>query len=109
MRDIPYLPREACKHRHLYRIQSRNLPLGVWNETTKGFVGIRLKFGSRYLFEEYHWDEPEFATAKPTELLEPLPDDIELNENRANAALFDWLKAAEERYCPDELRKDRWT
>lgn len=106
---MPYLPREQCKHGYLYRLASRNLPIGVWNAATRGFVGVRLKFGRRYLFEEYHWDEPEFATARPLEVLEPLPADIDVNEDAGNAQLFDWLKAAEFRWCSaDPTTAKRW-
>lgn len=39
----------------LYKIHSRNLSFGVW-DGDKGFIGIRTKFGSRFLFTELHWD-----------------------------------------------------
>jgi hypothetical protein len=42
--------------RGIYRIRSRNLDVGVWNETD-GFIGIREKFGSTYLFTEYLWEQ----------------------------------------------------
>lgn len=35
----------------IYDIRSRNLLTGVW--TGAGFIGIRLKFDSRYLFTEW--------------------------------------------------------
>lgn len=108
MKNLPYLPREECKDRHLYRIASRNLPIGVWRSETKSFVGIRLKFGARFLDEENHWDEPAYATAKPLELLEPLPDGIALTVSE-NPALFDWLMEAEKRHCNGPGRSDRWS
>lgn len=45
----------------IYRIRSRNLLVGVfvgqdWNDEFPRFIGIREKFGSRFLFEEYGWD-----------------------------------------------------
>lgn len=41
----------------VYRIRSRNLVVGAWRpEPVNGFVGVRFKFGSAYLFTEYHWD-----------------------------------------------------
>lgn len=95
-----YLPVEDCKHRHLYRIDARNLPIGVWNEKTRGFTGIRLKFGALFLDVEYHWDMPQFATAKPLELLEALPEGI-LTQAHENPDLFAWLKEAETRWCPE--------
>ena len=44
------IPMSECKHGWLYKIDSRNLILGVYNETQQGFVGIREKFGNEYLF-----------------------------------------------------------
>lgn len=64
----PYIPLPACVDRRLYRIHSRNLVIGVYRADVHGFVGIRTKFGSRYLFTEYHWDTGEpFGTVKPIE------------------------------------------
>lgn len=42
----------------VYKIRSRNLRVGVWNGKD-GFIGIRSKFGDRYLFTEYHYDASE--------------------------------------------------
>lgn len=42
----------------VYKIRSRNLSVGVWNGRD-GFIGIRSKFGDRYLFTEYHYDASE--------------------------------------------------
>jgi len=50
------IPLEDLVHRHIYKIRSRNLFVGVWNETTQGFIGIRLKFASKYLDTEYEWN-----------------------------------------------------
>ncbi len=70
-----------CKHGYLYKIYSRNLTQGVFNKNTKGFVGIRDKFGREYLFTEFHWDTgAPFGTVKPIELIEKCPvDNIEEN------------------------------
>lgn len=73
MSDIPL---SEVTQRGVYRIHSRNLSIGVFNGAT-GFIGIRHKFGSRYLFTEYHWDTgAPYGTVKPQELLEYLPDDV---------------------------------
>ena len=67
------IPLEQCQKGGLYRIRSRNLSFGVFNGDG-GFVGIREKFGSEYLFTEYHWDTgAPFGTVKPVELLEMCP------------------------------------
>lgn len=72
---------ENCKNRYLYKIKSRNLSLGVFNEEVKGFIGIRLKFNHEFLFTEYHWDTgAPFGTVKPIEILNKISDDIELKE-----------------------------
>lgn len=61
-----YLPLDACKHGWLYRIRSRNLSVGVYNEPVKGFVGIREKMGHEYLFTEFHYDTgAPFGTVHP--------------------------------------------
>lgn len=74
------IQKSDCKHRFLYRIHSRNLRLGVFNEFTGGFIGLRTKFRSVFAFEEYHWDNgPPYGTVKPQELLEEeLPADIDV-------------------------------
>ena len=78
-----YLTIEECKHGGLYKISSRNLALGVYNEPSKGFIGIREKFGDEFLFTEYHWDTGEpFGTVQPREFLEMYPGDPEESVER---------------------------
>jgi len=99
------IPIKDCIEGHIYSLLSRNLKLGVYrgNEGTKrfgpGFIGIRTKFGSRYLFEEYHWDcgEP-YGTANPLRDLGPLPEGIEVCEalgDSLDAMLFEYLEKLE--------------
>ena len=91
-----YIPLSECKDSCLYRIDARNFSLGVFSEASNGFVGIRVKFGRRYLFTEYHWDTGEsFGTVKPIEVVEELPHDIVCEERDDNTALFAWL----DRHC----------
>jgi hypothetical protein len=54
--------------------------IGVYKESNHGFIGIREKFGSRYLFTEYHWDSLYFPTVKPLEIVGIVPDEIILEE-----------------------------
>jgi len=93
---MEHIPLERCENGRLYRLHSRNLQLGVWNEHTKGFVGIRVKFGDEFLFTEYHYDTgPPFGTARPMEdlgVVYPSLTDLELPWER-DRALFDWLDA----------------
>ena len=54
-----------CKKRRVYRLLSRNLLFGVFDGHTR-FIGIRTKFGRRFLDTEDHWDVgPPFGTARP--------------------------------------------
>jgi len=72
-----FVPLKKCKHGWAYRIRSRNLGFGVFNSKTRGFVGIREKFGRTYLFEEYHADTgAPYGTVHPIRPIEkcPLPD-----------------------------------
>jgi len=76
------IPLDKCKARYLYRIRARNFDLGVY-DGNEGFIGIRTKFGSRYLFTEYHWDQgPPYGTVCPLrEHQSCLPEGIELTES----------------------------
>lgn len=74
---MTYIPLSECKHGWLYKVYSRNLTLRVYREDRKGFIGIREKFGNKFLFVEYHWDTgPPFGTVKPLECLEVCPVQI---------------------------------
>ncbi len=74
------IPKKDCKDRHLYKIRSRNLAFGIYREETGGFIGIRSKFGSEYLFEEYHRDNgAPYGTVTPqAELTDVLPAEISM-------------------------------
>lgn len=70
-----------CKARHIYRLRSRNLSIGVFDPEQRGFIGLRVKFDAEYLFTEYHFDTgPPFGTAHPLEDLGELPPNIILAE-----------------------------
>lgn len=73
-----YIAIPDCKDRRLYRISARNFNIGVYDEKTESFFGLREKFGEVYIDNENHWDCKEFATVKPIEELpEELPAEIE--------------------------------
>lgn len=75
--DTPRNDRFTLTRGHLYRIRSRNLPYGVYNGRG-GFIGIREKFDSLYLFTEYDYDRgAPYGTVIVQEDLGPVPDDIE--------------------------------
>ena len=74
------IPLSECRNRFLYRINCRNLSLGVFKVETGGFIGLRRKFDRTFAFEEYHWDNgPPYGTVRPNELLEELPEKIILD------------------------------
>ena len=92
---MSHIPLDQCKHGFLYRITSRNLNTGVYNAKTKGFIGIREKFGDLYLFTEYHWDlGPPHGTVRPIEILEKCQTIIDeyLEDHTENKILFNWLQ-----------------
>jgi len=60
-----HIPFSSCVRGHIYILNSRNLRFGAFNGVD-GFVGIRTKWGQRYLDTEYHWDQgPPWGTAMP--------------------------------------------
>lgn len=68
--EYDYIPLDKCEEGKVYKISSRNLRIGVF-DGKGGFIGIREKFGNRYLFTEYHWDKgPPFGTVRPYEEVE---------------------------------------
>jgi hypothetical protein len=75
-----YIPLADCAFRYIYKVVSRNLTFTVYNGNG-GFIGIREKWGTRYLFTEYHWDNgPPFGTVCPIEKMDVLPEEILLRE-----------------------------
>jgi len=81
---MDYIKIEDLIDRCIYKILSRNLRYGVWNEKNKGFIGIRNKFNHEYLFTEYHYDiGAPYGTVKPEFIVENIKvdDKIILLEN----------------------------
>jgi hypothetical protein len=74
------IPLADCKDRRVYRLQSRNLDFGVFRAATGGFIGLREKFGDRYLFEELHRGDGGGTASPLEELAEELPVEIPLRE-----------------------------
>lgn len=74
------IPLSQCVKGHVYELHSRNLIRGVFDGET-GFIGIRTKFDSRYLFTEYHHEiGPPHGTAAPLAHLGALPEGIGVYE-----------------------------
>lgn len=70
---------EQLQRGRVYRLQSRNLECGVWNGKN-GFIGIRTKFGLRFLDMEIHWGlSKTFGTAQALESLGTISESISLD------------------------------
>lgn len=76
--NLPSL--EQCITRRIYKLRSRNLIYGVY-DARGGFIGIRTKFGKRYLFIEYHWDYSQHygTVTEAIDLNVDLPKNVSLN------------------------------
>ena len=101
--DLPSLS-ELTKGR-VYKLDCRNLVIGVF-DGIDSFIGIRTKFGRRFLDSEIHWDACEqFGTVSNVIYLEiDLPSDIEANKfiggipgPHGNTTLFKFLEDTEEK------------
>lgn len=87
------LPPDELVPRRLYLVQSRNLRYTIYDGKL-GFIGIRTKFGSRFLFTEYHWDAEAYGTVSAMEDKGvDLPEGIALDEQ--DKELFNFLDAYE--------------
>lgn len=74
------IPLSECKQGVVYRLRSRNLVSGVFDGKT-GSIGIREKFGFRYLDTEYHWETgPPHGTASPLEAIGEINLSVPLKE-----------------------------
>lgn len=73
------IPMSECRNGWVYRINSRNLSFGVFVTADNSFIGIRTKFGARFLDSEYHYDTgAPFGTVHPKEELEAAPPGLQL-------------------------------
>lgn len=88
-------PISDMDERGLYKLKSRNLHVGIW--TGEGFVGIREKFGERFLFMEFYGKWGTVMSMEPLNIF--LPPEIELAEwflidgtYTINKPLFDFLE-----------------
>ena len=81
--------------RHVYLLRSRNLEAGVYSLEKNGFIGIRTKFGSRFLDCEYL-----HHTAWPVKDIGVLPEGIEARERDASV---DEASGREVKYLGSDL------
>jgi len=64
-----YLKREELIIGGRYEVEGRNFNTATW--TGEEFIGMREKFGARYLDEELHWDDDsKYGTVKPLKYLD---------------------------------------
>lgn len=70
-----YLKINELKDGYLYKIIARNALYGIWIAEEEAFLISRIKFGDNFLFKEYHYDCPAFATAQPVGEVEKSPFD----------------------------------
>jgi hypothetical protein len=74
----------------VYKVFARNFEYAVW-DGVKYFIGVRNKFGSKYLSGEIHWDLDEsFGTCKPEKIVCDVPPDIEITYTSKD--LFNFLE-----------------
>jgi hypothetical protein len=60
----PTLPKmEDLVVGRVYKLKLRDSSYGIWDGES-GFIGIRLKFHSRFLDTELHWDCPDYGTVE---------------------------------------------
>lgn len=88
---------EDLKDRWLYQVRARSFQIAVWDAKEQHFVGIRTKFGNRYLDSENHWDAKEFASCCPMQEICELPPEIPNGDqgHYGDKALFAWLISKE--------------
>ncbi len=80
--DAPRIPIQDCQKGRVYKLLSRNLQVGVY-DGSEGFIGIRTKFGHRFLFTEYHWDQgpPHGTVAGVEDMGMRVPEEVPIKTN----------------------------
>jgi hypothetical protein len=83
----------------VYRLSCRNLAIGVF-DGGDSFIGIRTKFGNRFLDAEHHWDRGMHGTvANAVDTGVTLPEDIQPTQFD-NPKLFEFLDALLQKETP---------
>jgi len=114
-----YIKMEDLKEGYLYRIIARNARYGIWKADEQSFIISRIKFGDNFLFPEYHYDCPAFATAQPLKEIEQSPfrpKDIRLvyevvNNSVKEEEILEYLNKFEgdRDYLKPAWMKPKWT
>lgn len=110
MNEKEHIPMDRCKEGFLYIIDARNSNLGIYNEANKSFTISRYKFGSNFLFDEFHWDtNPPFGTVRPLKEIMKVP--VMSDEEKLAFLNAKWVELKEEvsSYFPDITRDFNWT
>ena len=72
------IPMDKCEKGGIYKITARNFAIGVY-DGDQGFLGIRTKFGNRFIDREFHWDQGvPHGTVQPQEKIGQVPDGTDL-------------------------------
>lgn len=91
-----YLKMDELKDGYLYEIIARNAKYGIWVSDRKSFVISRIKFGENFVFEECHYDCPDFATAQPIREIEKAPfKDLSYRDESNEERLLKYLNKFE--------------
>jgi hypothetical protein len=102
-----YIPIEECKNGCLYHIYARNSNYGIYSEKEKGFIILRTKWKSEFLFVEFHWDTGfPYGTVKPLKEIENSNIENleynflnkETNSYTENKIIFDYLQNMKDNY-----------
>ena len=85
-----HIPLTECEHGHIYKLDSRNLSFGAFDKEDGEFLGIRYKFGDRFIDREEHWDlGPPHGTAKPVKDMGTYDGELD-DRDELFAALDKW-------------------
>jgi len=91
-RNPSLLPPDQLIRGRVYKLKSRNLSYGVWYGK-RSFIGVRTKFGSRFLDEEDHWDIDNGTVSEAIDTGYDVPSEISLETQEG---LLGWLIQLEE-------------
>lgn len=73
------IDKKDLKKGSIYKLRSRNLAYGVF-DGDRGFIGIREKLGSEFLFREYYADGSPYGTVQPLEEVGAISGAVEIAE-----------------------------
>lgn len=94
------IPIDKCVERKVYKVIARNILIGVYHKTKSiyskddwfNFLGIRTKFGKRFIDSENHYFDTKYASCAPVEEICDLPEEIHIDDDKT---LFEWLDKKE--------------